>query len=115
VTARVPLPGSFASPERLSFALGSVWVTSPSTGATVRIDPDTKKSAAPINIPGAYEMAAHDGMLWVAGESGPSVVDPHTNAVVREFATPAVTHVVDMGDSVWAVAPGTGTVYRIDS
>jgi streptogramin lyase len=114
VTGRVDLPDSFADPERLSFALDNVWITSPSTGSVVRVNPETMKSSPPISVPGGYEIAEHDGLLWVAGESGLSAVDPDTNTVVREISTPPLTQVLEVGNSLWAVAGETGTVYRID-
>jgi streptogramin lyase len=79
---------SFAGPNWLSAAAGSIWTDVPNINAVVRIDPITDRVVATIPDKGVCGgLVASDTAVWVAGGGGPGClpgitrIDPSTNTV----------------------------------
>jgi streptogramin lyase len=87
--------------------------------AVVRIDPATNTSTALIPVQGQFRnfVAAEDGAVWVATDSGVlSRIDEATEKVADELALESVASGVAVGGgSVWVTSESfPGTVARVD-
>lgn len=132
ITAEVPV-GDF--PQEVAVGEGAVWVTVNQAAPSVRwfvarIDPATNQVTDEIDVPGASDIAAGDGSVWVAGypardpQVDPALyrIDPATREVVAEITLPCApycgVHQVALGeDAVWitlANTPDSGEVVRVD-
>jgi DNA-binding beta-propeller fold protein YncE len=109
VVERIPVDTS----SGLDFGYGSVWVTSAEHGTPSRIDPESGKVVAKIDVgKGAVDITTDEGSgaVWVADwmEDGKlSRVDPQTNRVVAEI--PIRPGAQEGGAS--SVAVGEGAVW----
>ena len=109
VVERIPVD----APSGLDFGHGSVWVTSAARGTLSRIDPESGKVVAKIEVgEGAVDIATDEGSgaVWVAEwlKNGKlSRVDPETNRVVAEI--PIRPDAQEGGAS--SVAVGEGAVW----
>ena len=113
VVERIPVD----APSGLDFGHGSVWVTSAERGTLSRIDPESGKVIAKIEVgEGAVDIATDEGSgaVWVADwlKNGKlSRVDPETNRVVAEI--PIRPGAQEGGAS--SVAVGEGAVWALSS
>ncbi len=94
-------------PDWLEIGFGSLWVSNAGLGAVQRIDPDTSKVIATVNVnrPCAA-MAAGYGSLWVASRRDKSIyrISANNNKVT---ATIPVT----VADSEASIAAGEGGIW----
>jgi streptogramin lyase len=118
VTATYPIGCRFG----MAAGFGSLWVVAGTT--VVRVDPSTGAEQARIPVAGGtWGIAAAAGGVWVADghfRGGPlSRIDPRTNTVVAEIATPVRTrNLVGTDDAVWVTGEATlsnpASLLRID-
>lgn len=101
---------------------GGVWVTSPTDGAVIRIDPLTNEVVAEIPLEGFPQgIDVGFGSVWVAaadppdGANGAVVrIDPRSNEVVRTILVDNLPEYLDAGaGAVWATS-NNGTIAEID-
>jgi hypothetical protein len=126
VVAHLTVGESLGSPVA---AYGSVWVSDPSRGELLRIDPDSRAVTARLPALGDVSVAAGAGALWALQEGPPRTpvhpqpagvqhrgpllrIDPSTNRVTARIAlrTPQgrpITgiRVLTDGDAVWVSTP----------
>jgi|GEM_PF-3462809 len=102
-------PLSFAGPNWIAGAAGSIWVDVPNIPGVVRLDPSTDAILATIPDKGSCGgLAANDTGIWVAGGGGPGClpgitrIDPATNTLVASL---------NAGGQTNPVALGTGTLW----
>jgi len=108
-----------ATPLRLAFGAGAVWVSSASTASVRRIDRATAKADAPILVGrGPAGLTVGGGLVWIANSRSETVtrVDPSIRAIfgdpIRVGARPGG---IDAGTStVWVANSADDTVSRID-
>jgi virginiamycin B lyase len=107
-----------ASPRFMAAGSGSLWVLSQSDGSLARIDPASNRVVATIALGGAGpggDLAVEDGTVWASAEGVPvSVIDPNTNALVRQFAggQKADTLRAAFG-AVWVVDELQGQIWKV--
>ncbi len=107
-----------ATPLRLAFGAGAVWVSSASTASVRRIDRATAKADAPILVGrGPAGITVGGGLVWVANSRAETVtrVDPPTRSILGD-PIPVGTRPggIDAGtDTVWVANSANGTVSRI--
>jgi len=126
VVDRIPMPVD--SPTNLAFGHGSVWITSAGHSTVSRVDPETGKVVAKIEVGrGAVDIASGEssGEVWVAGAylAGAkklSRVDPETNRVVAEIPIDehsryggAQSVAVGQG-AIWAQSADSGKLFKVD-
>jgi DNA-binding beta-propeller fold protein YncE len=98
---------------------GSVWVSSPRSGEVLRVDPDSRRVIARIEVggrPGA--IVAGGGRIWVADDAGGGVTAINA-AGGRVFKRGIAPHVAPLrlavgAGAVWVSSATTGAVRRID-
>ena len=108
-----------ATPLRLAFGAGAVWVSSASTASVRRIDRATAKADAPILVGrGPAGITVGGGLVWVANSRAETVtrVDPPTRSILGD-PIPVGTRPggIDAGtDTVWVANSADDSVSRID-
>jgi len=98
----------------IAVGAGAVWARNPD-GTLSRIDPDTGRLVATINVdPGS--IAAGEEGVWVL--DGPAVarIDPRTNQLGQtiRFGAQSTSGIAVGAGSVWATAEQEGVVWRIE-
>jgi hypothetical protein len=118
------------APDMPTEAFGSLWVLSldgplmndGTVPSVHRIDPETNRVIASIELPGrkCQGIGVSPEAVWVCGPDGLLRIDPETNQVAAEVALPAAVAVSRLpygASSIWAFAT-TGvvpdTVVRVD-
>lgn len=110
-----------ASPCELTYARGSLWVTTRSR-VLVRVDPLTRRVVAriPVGIE-SDDVTAAAGSIWVANYRSATVtrVDPRTNKARRTLRIPivrsgGVSGIAAAGGYVWVGQTQGTAVFRID-
>ena len=90
-------------------AFGSIWVPNHHSSSVSRIDPDTNRVVATIEVlegsGDPYALAADEAMIWSTSPNGGAVsgVDPATNSAVHELRASACG-VAALAGRVWAAA-----------
>ncbi len=97
---------------------GAIWTLNQGVGSVSRIDPQTNKVTATIEVgvPGSGgDIAVGEGSVWVTAFEYPlSRIDPVTNKVVQQF-TGVGGDAVRFGlGSVWLSNLKAQTVWRLD-
>ena len=80
-------------PDWLEIGFGSLWVSNAGVGAVQRIDPQTNKVIAEVNInQPVAAMAVGFGSVWVASRKDKSIVriDAKTNTVIAAIPIPTL-------------------------
>ncbi|HEX6689137.1 MAG TPA: serine/threonine-protein kinase [Solirubrobacterales bacterium] len=108
-----------ATPLRLAFGAGAVWVSSASTASVRRIDRATAKADAPILVGrGPAGITVGGGLVWIANSRSETVtrVDPSIRAIFGDpISVGARPGGIDAGtDTVWVANSGEDSVSRID-
>ncbi len=109
VVQRIDLPtDGVAQPSvtgTVAVGAGSLWVAH-GLSRVARLDPDTGRLLASIEVPAAHSVAVGDGSVWVAGSDAGLLakIDPATNSVVaRVKLQPYLCCVAVGGGYVWAM------------
>jgi streptogramin lyase len=113
--------GEVPAPDDLAFAGGALWI---GCDAVQRVLPDNGHIAAKVDLPGAV-LAAGEGAIWAAGETGTLVgqgesllweFDP-TTAVVRSRTKlePGVVDLAAGAGAVWVVRLSDDSITRVDA
>ena len=109
VVQRIALPTEgVAQPSvtgTVAVGAGSLWVAHGSS-RVARLDPDTGRLLASVEVPAANSVAVGDGSVWVAGSDVGLLakIDPATNSVVaRVKLQPYLCCVAVGGGYVWAM------------
>jgi DNA-binding beta-propeller fold protein YncE len=98
----VPVPATIRGVDRafgIAAGGGAVWVTSNAWSRLYKIDPDTRKIVAVINVSSlnlandVFDVAAGAGGVWIANRGAPELVhvDPTMDRVVGRIEFPAGT------------------------
>jgi DNA-binding beta-propeller fold protein YncE len=108
-----------ATPLRLAFGAGAVWVSSASTASIRRIDRATATADAPILVGrGPAGVTVGGGLVWIANSRSGTVtrVDPSIRAIFGDpIPVGARPGGIDAGtDTVWVANSAAGDVSRID-
>jgi DNA-binding beta-propeller fold protein YncE len=108
-----------ATPLRLAFGAGAVWVSSASTASVRRIDRATATADAPILVGrGPAGVTIGGGLVWVANSRSETVtrVDPSIRALLGDpIQVGARPGGIDAGTStVWVANSADNTVSRIN-
>jgi branched-chain amino acid transport system substrate-binding protein len=102
---------------QIAVGAGAVWAINPDRTVT-RIDPDSGRRIATIDVDAATIAAGKEGVWFIGGSDTQSVtrIDPSTNRVGQTIQVG--THnlsAIDVGaGSVWASAEGEGLLWRIE-
>ncbi len=110
----VPQAGSLVD---VSAQGGSVWVADSERDAIVRLDPETLRTVATIEIPaGAVRVAATEATVWVTGkDNAVTPVDVGANKAAEPIEVgPGPLGLVVAGDSVWVCVSERDEVVRIE-
>lgn len=119
LTARIPchiadLSGEFS----LAAGMEAVWVLSDSAGVLSRIDPNSNKIVAEINVKAnSYCAAVGLDAVWITNSQDNSVqrINPNSNEVEATVAVGPHPRFLAAGQhAVWVLNQGDGTVSRID-
>jgi DNA-binding SARP family transcriptional activator/ABC-type transport system substrate-binding protein len=109
VLQRIALPTEGAAQPSVTGTVavgaGSLWVAH-GLSRVARLDPDTGRLLASIEVPAANSVAVGDGSVWVAGSDAGLLarIDPATNSVVaRVKLQPYLCCVAVGGGFVWAM------------
>jgi hypothetical protein len=74
-------------PEQATAAFGSIWVSENLADRVLRLDPDTGKVQATIEVGHSpFRMQPANGSMWVRTDATYDEIDPHTNTVTRRLA-----------------------------
>jgi YVTN family beta-propeller protein len=111
--------GPAASEGGLTANADSVWILSDPKGTLSRIDPDTNRVVAEIQVPaGSFVcVLGEDNAIWVVSTEHSVVVrvDPKTNLITdRVEVGPRPRFTTAGGGSIWTLNQGDGTVSRVD-
>jgi len=114
---------SFAGPNWLAAADGSIWTDVPNINAVVRIDPTTDAVLATIPDKGVCgALAASDTAVWVAGGGGPGClpgitrIDPMSNTVTGMFNAGGQTNSLALDENtLWYGTSISNFLGRIDT
>jgi DNA-binding beta-propeller fold protein YncE len=108
----------------LAAGAGSVWVLTDRKGVLSRIDPQTNRVVARIQVaPHSYAAAFGYGAVWITntGPEGRQIpgsvqrIDPAINKVIATIPVGPVPRFLAAGEGgVWTLNQGDGTVTRID-
>ncbi len=120
----IPYGAQSASPalsslQPLAVGAGALWAIDPAVGGVWRIDPHSgtrRKLAEGLN---AFALAAGDGAVWVASQSGVTKIDAVTGnelgSVSSGSQAPGETASVALGaDAVWFTSSSGQTLRKID-
>lgn len=107
--------------DTISYGLGSVWITYAATGSVYRLDPQTGKTIAAIEVghyPQALTFAA--GKVWVADRQDGAIreLDPTRNRVVGrplDVAREPASQGRALGDLLWMGTTRKGTIWLYDA
>jgi YVTN family beta-propeller protein len=118
VTATLPI-GPALSEGGLTANADSVWMLTDMKGRLARIDPDTNRMVAEIQVPAGSSVAVlgEDKAIWVVSTQESTVVriDPNTNLITDRIAVgPNPRFTTAGGGAIWTLNQGDGTVSRID-
>jgi len=98
----------------------SIWLTSDMKGILSRIDPETNRVVAQIDVPkgSSVTVVGEDNAVWVVSTTESLVVriDPQTNLItdrIQVGPNPRFTTVG--GGALWTLNQGDGTVSRVDT
>ena len=118
VTATLAI-GPALSEGGLTANADSIWMLTDMKGLLARIDPDTNRMVAEIQVPSGSSVVVlgEDNAIWVVSTENSVVVriDPATNLItdrVKVGSNPRFTTVG--GGSIWTLNQGDGTVSRVD-
>ena len=118
VTATLAI-GPALSEGGLTANADSIWMLTDMKGLLARIDPDTNRMVAEIQVPtgSSVVVLGEDKAIWVVSTKESKVVrvDPNTNLIsdrVNVGPNPRFTAVG--GGAIWTLNQGDGTVSRID-
>ena len=114
---------SFAGPNWLAAAAGSIWTDVPNINAVVRIDPTTDAVLATIPDKGVCgALAAGDSAVWVAGGGGPGClpgitrIDPMSNTVTGMLNAGGQTNSLALDDNtLWYGTSISNFLGRVDT
>ncbi|HET9739999.1 MAG TPA: protein kinase, partial [Solirubrobacteraceae bacterium] len=111
------LPFSVWGFPQIAVGAGAVWAINPDRTVS-RIDPDTGRREATIDVDAATIAAGEEGVWLIRGDDTLAVtrIDPTTNRVGRSIRLGAqsLSAVTVGGGYVWASAEGDGLVWRIE-
>jgi ABC-type branched-subunit amino acid transport system substrate-binding protein len=103
--------------NQIAVGAGAVWAINPDRTVS-RIDPDSGRRVATIDVDAATIAAGREGVWVIRGDDTFAVapIDPRTNRVGRSIRVGAQSlSAVDVGGGyVWASAEGDGLVWRIE-
>ena len=106
------------TPYDVAFYDGSLWATSASAGAVVRVDPRTNRVVARIVTGGTpANLTAAFGSLWAGSATGTAVfrIDTETNTATRvETGGEGPGSVEPVRDALWVSQQGSNTVAKLD-
>jgi streptogramin lyase len=118
VTATLPI-GPALSEGGLTANADSIWMLTDMKGLLARIDPETNRMVAEIQVPSGSSVVVlgEDKAIWAVSTEHSVVVriDPATNLItdrVKVGPNPRFTTVG--GGSIWTLNQGDGTVSRVD-
>jgi virginiamycin B lyase len=97
----------------------SVWMLTDMKGLLARIDPDTNRMVAEIQVPSGSSVVVlgEDKAIWVVSTTESKVVriDPNTNLITDRITVgPNPRFTTVGGGAIWTLNQGDGTVSRID-
>jgi DNA-binding beta-propeller fold protein YncE len=104
----------------LAYGMGALWVLNQFDGTLLRINPDTNKIAATIQVGKGFwdPVQVGDGAVWVMGlESGlVKRVDPQLNQIVDEFSIGPKQHngVFSLKTGMYGFSVGEGSLWVVD-
>ena len=108
-------PGRFGFTS-ITRCAGSFWIVDGDGSGVLRIDPDTGREQARVDVQYTWAIACGDGGLWVtSNDAGLTRIDPATNEVVA--TAPIPTHldaVAVAGGFAWTTDEQRGTLYKVD-
>ena len=106
------------APRFLVIGEGSVWVMNQLDGTVSRVDPQTDKVTATIDVGDEIyggDIAAGGGSVWVRG--GPALlarIDPARDLVIERYSPhPGSGSVAADDDAVWVSAHDVATIWRL--
>jgi branched-chain amino acid transport system substrate-binding protein len=105
-----------ATTQRLAVSADSVWVVSGDL-TVYRIDPRSNRIVAHVDDVKAQNVAVGDGDVWVTEDGKLVEIDTGTNEVARRVSVgdDLLSGIAVGGGAVWATAPLSGIVYRVDT
>jgi streptogramin lyase len=97
----------------------SIWMLTDMKGLLARIDPDTNRMVAEIQVPSGSSVVVvgEDKAIWVVSTTESKVVrvDPNTNLITDRIEVgPNPRFTTVGGGAIWTLNQGDGTVSRID-
>jgi len=118
VTATLPI-GPALSEGGLAANADSIWMLTDMKGLLARIDPDTNRMVAEIQVPSGSSVVVlgEDKAIWVVSTQESQVVrvDPNTNLITdRVVVGPNPRFTAVGGGAIWTLNQGDGSVSRID-
>jgi virginiamycin B lyase len=118
VSATIPI-GPALSEGGLTANADSIWMLTDMKGLLARIDPDTNRMVAEIQVPSGSSVAVlgEDKAIWVVSTTESKVVriDPNTNLITDRIEVgPNPRFTTVGGGAIWTLNQGDGTVSRID-
>jgi virginiamycin B lyase len=118
ITATLPI-GPALSEGGLTANADSVWMLTDMKGLLARIDPDTNRMVAEIQVPSGSSVVVlgEDKAIWVVSTQESKVVriDPNTNLITDRITVgPNPRFTTVGGGAIWTLNQGDGTVSRID-
>ncbi len=97
---------------------GSFWMLTDTHGTLARIDPDSNKVVADIDVPpGSFAVAFGEGAIWVTSTDRNLVtrVNQYTNVIEASIPVGPKPRFLTVGEgAVWTLNQGDGSVSRID-
>lgn len=115
------IPTGIANPKgelNVVAGAGSIWVASDTKGLIARVDPDSNRVMATVQVdPDTYYLAFGFGSLWAVSATQQVIekIDPLTNTVVKRTELGREPGFLVAGEgAVWVQEQGDGTVARID-
>jgi DNA-binding SARP family transcriptional activator/ABC-type oligopeptide transport system substrate-binding subunit len=100
----------------ITVAYGSLWVSRPTRGLILRIDPASGRVQHRFTgLFDAYGGAAADGAVWLSGTAGLSRIDAASNTVTATAALPQPLYVAAVGGGfAWVANEAKGEAYKVD-
>jgi len=118
VAATLPV-GPALSEGGITATADSVWMLSDMKGTLLRIDPETNRVVADLEVPSGSSVVVlgEDKAIWVVstGKSQVVRIDPNTNLITDRVSVGPNPRFTTVGaGSIWTLNQGDGTVSRID-
>lgn len=118
VVATLPV-GPALSEGGIAATADSVWLTSEMKGVLSRIDPETNRVVAEIDVPkgSSVTVVGEDKAVWVVSTEKNLVVrvDPQTNLITDRIEVGPNPRFTTVGaGAIWTLNQGDGTVSRVD-